>query len=355
MTTRQGPAVGGSGRSCAGATGGTLTSRSVLPYLRGRGLLRGRFGEGETKLSELGGGVSSVVLLVETAGERLVVKQPRRQLLVKDEWFAEPGRALIEAQALQFTHHLTPAAVPALLDVDSETCILTMAAAPLAWRPWKELLLDCIVDPSVAGHLGRLLGSWHRSSGEALGKLGALSDLVVFEQLRIEPFHRTVAERHPDLAPLIANAVEALVSRPGRCFVHGDFSPKNVLVGDGRLWVIDFEVAHLGDPVFDLAFLITHLVLKSVHRPAMAVAYKQCAAKFLESYQGEAGIAFVPADESLALQVGCLVLARVDGKSPAGYLTAEEQERAWGVGLGFLRHLVHPLAPGAWPEGSFPL
>ena len=200
-----------------------------------------------------------------------------------------------------------------------------------------------------------MLGGWHRSSSEALGELGALSDLAVFEQLRIEPFHRTVAARHPDLAPLVAPVVEALVKRPGRCLVHGDFSPKNVLVGDGGLWVIDFEVAHVGDPVFDLAFLITHLVLKSVHRLAMAGAYRACAAQFLESYKEEAGAGFVPADESLALHVGCLVLARVDGKSPAGYLTAEEQERAWGVGLGLLRHGVHPLASGAWPGGPLPL
>lgn len=346
--------MGRKGRSSAGVADGTLTTGSVLAFLGRRGVLRGRLKGAEARLTELGGGVSSVVVLVETVDKRLVVKQPRSQLLVKDEWFAEPGRALIEAQALRFTHHLTPAAVPALLDVDAEACTLTMAAAPPSWRPWKELLLEGIVEPSVGGSLGSLLGTWHRSSSEALTSLGALSHLAVFEQLRIEPFHRTVAERHPNLAPLIAHAVEALMKRPGRCLVHGDFSPKNVLVGDAGLWVIDFEVAHVGDPVFDLAFLITHLVLKSVHRPTMAGAYRACAVQFLEAYKEEAGTAFVPADESLALQVGCLVLARVDGKSPAGYLTGEEQERAWEVGLRLLRRRVHPLATGAWPEGFLP-
>lgn len=351
MTMAQRQTVGGRGRSRAGVADGTLTTESVVAFLGRRGILRGRLRRAKTRVTELGGGVSSVVVLVETVDERLVVKQPRSQLLVKDEWFAEPGRALMEAEALKFAHHLTPTAVPALLDVDAEACTLTMAAAPPSWRPWKELLLEGIVEPSVGGSLGSLLGVWHRSSSESLAGLGALSDLAVFEQLRIGPFHQTVVERHPDLAPLIAPAVEALVKRPGRCLVHGDFSPKNVLVGDEGLWVIDFEVAHVGDPVFDLAFLITHLVLKSVHRPAMAGAYRACAVQFLKSYTDEAGTAFVPADESLALHVGCLVLARVDGKSPAGYLTPEEQERAWGVGLMLLRRRVHPLATSTWPEG----
>jgi len=215
------------------------------------------------------------------------------------------------------------------------------------------MLLDGVIDPAVGCRLGRLLGRWHRASSEHLGELEEFSDLEVFQQLRTEPFHRTVANRHPGLEPFISRALEALLRRPGRCLVHGDFSPKNVLVGVGELWVIDFEVAHLGDPVFDLAFLLSHLILKSVHRPAAATAYRECAAQFLESYENEAVAELVPTDESLALQVGCLVLARVDGKSPAGYLTLDEQKSAWEVGLKLVRSLEHPLSAGAWPEGEF--
>jgi hypothetical protein len=174
-----------------------------------------------------------------------------------------------------------------------------------------------------------------------------LRDLEIFEQLRIEPFHRTVASRHPELAPRVNFAAEALVAVPGRCLVHGDFSPKNVLVGAEGLWVIDFEVAHVGNPVFDLAFLLAHLILKSIHRPGSAAAYRDCAAQFLQFYEESAGEEFMPSDESLSLHVGCLLLARVDGKSPAEYLTTPERKGAWRVGASFVKDPAHPLS--RWP------
>lgn len=329
---------------------GLLDTGSVVGYLTRRGLLAKDGAETPAKLTELGGGVSSVVLLVEMGGDRFVVKQPRKQLLVKDEWLANPERALREAGALRFTHDLTAGAVPMLFDVDAETCTLTMAAAPAAWRPWKDLLLEGTVDPSTGRGLGKLLGDWHLSSSHALAQLTGLDDLDVFDQLRIEPFHRTVASRHPELAPRITCAIESLVKRPGRCLVHGDFSPKNVLVGEEGLWVIDFEVAHVGNPVFDVAFLLAHLILKSVHQPGLANAYRGCAAEFLEGYEDGAGSEFMPSDESLALHVGCLLLARVDGKSPADYLTMSERARAWDLGSGYLHHPVNLLS--SWPSSE---
>ncbi len=327
-----------------------LDPRAVVGYLAGRGLVPPGTEEGAATLTELGGGVSSIVLLVEIGSDRFVVKQPRKQLLVRDEWLAKPERALTEARALRFTHDLTPAAVPLVLDLDAESCTMTMMASPPTWRTWKELLFEGVADPLVGGRLGTLLGGWHSSSARSRDELGELKDLEIFEQLRIEPFHRTVASRHPDLAPRIALAVEALVATPGRCLVHGDFSPKNVLVGEDDLWVIDFEVAHVGNPVFDLAFLLTHLILKSIHQPAHADAYRTCAARFLECYGKSAGAGFVPSDENLALQVGCITLARVDGKSPAEYLTQSQRERAWRVGSGFLNSPTHPLS--IWPSSS---
>jgi 5-methylthioribose kinase len=288
-----------------------------------------------------------MVLLVEIGSNRFVVKQPRRQLMVKDEWLAKPERALTEARALRFTRELTPGAVPLVFDVDEQACAMTMQASPPAWRTWKELLLEGDVDPSTGGRLGTLLGGWHRSSSLSLDQLVELRDLEIFEQLRIEPFHRTVASRHPELAPRVNFAAEALVAVPGRCLVHGDFSPKNVLVGAEGLWVIDFEVAHVGNPVFDLAFLLAHLILKSIHRPGSAAAYRDCAAQFLQFYEESAGEEFMPSDESLSLHVGCLLLARVDGKSPAEYLTTPERKGAWRVGASFVKDPAHPLS--RWP------
>jgi Phosphotransferase enzyme family len=312
-----------------------------------------------TNVAPLGGGVSSVVLLVERDDQRLVVKQPRRRLLVKEEWTADPGRAVTEARALKLAGGRNPEAVPPLLDVDAEMSALTVAAAPAAWQSWKDLLLQGIAEPSVGAHLGRLLGQWHLWSSQHRDQFSELEDVEVFVQLRIDPYHRTAAARHPALAGQFAEAETELLAPSSRyCFVHGDFSPKNVLLGHGpdgaqpgeehqpgeeQLWVIDFEVAHVGNPVFDVAFLVTHLVLKSLHRPEQADEYRACAQEFLENY----GQAMAIGDDSLGLHVGCLLLARVDGKSPAEYLSPEEQVAARRHGCGLVTDPVHPLA--AWP------
>ena len=281
----------------------TLDEGSVVGYLVARGVLRDESGPPDPrvpdpkvpdpKVTELGGGVSSVVLLVEAADTRVVVKQPRRRLLVKEEWLANPRRALTEARALTIVHERTPEAVPPLLDVDAAAHAITMVAAPATWQPWKERLLEGVVDPAVGRRLGFLLGTWHVSTSLHREELAELEDLEVFDQLRIDPYYRTVAARHPALARQVASAAASLLaSSSRRCLVHGDFSPKNVLLGADGLWVIDFEVAHVGNPVFDLAFLVTHLVLKSLHRPAVSELYRDCAAEFLDSYGEVAGRQF---------------------------------------------------------------
>jgi aminoglycoside phosphotransferase (APT) family kinase protein len=331
----------------------TLNEVSVVRYLVGRGLLRDDSDAPVPRVTALGGGVSSVVLLVEAGDTRVVVKQPRRKLLVKEEWLANPMRALTEARALTLVHDRTPEAVPPLLDVDASARAITMVAAPGTWQPWKDRLLAGIAEPAVGRRLGYLLGTWHLSNSRHRDELAELEDLEVFDQLRIDPYHRTVAARHPELARQVASAAAALLaSSARRCLVHGDFSPKNVLLGDEGLWVIDFEVAHVGNPVFDLAFLTTHLVLKSLHRPEDTERYRACAAEFLDSYREVAGAGLVPSDESLGLQVGCLLLARVDGKSPAEYLTPQEQVAARRLGTRLVLEPVQPLA--AWPSTACP-
>lgn len=155
--------------------------------------------------------------------------------------------------------------------------------------------------------------------------LRAFADKRLFVQLRVEPFHRVCMTRHPDLAPAIEAVVRGLLDS-NECLVHGDFSPKNMLVGPRDVWVLDWEVAHVGSPTFDRAYLLSHLILKAVYRPQNRGHYRGAADAFLEAY-GEA-------DESpswLAANVACLLLARVDGKSPASYLTARGRETVRSV------------------------
>jgi hypothetical protein len=318
-----------------------LGAGNVLQYLASRGLPPSP----GAVARPLGGGVSNIVLAVGDGPGAMVVKQALARLRVADAWWAPRERALAEAEALDLVGRLTPGVVPRVLDRDPARCALVVDRAPVDWQDWKSRLLSGTADARVAAWLGSLLAGWHQATLHGQGLSERFYSQEPFEALRVEPYYRTVARRKPEIAgPVLGFAGEMLSRR--LCLVHGDFSPKNVLVGRGReLWVIDFEVAHLGDPAFDVAFMLCHLMLKSLHRPELASAYDRCALAFASAYEAGVGKELVPSWDYVLGHVGCLVLARVDGKSPAEYLSEDQRQLARQVGELLI------TAPPGHPEG----
>jgi Ser/Thr protein kinase RdoA (MazF antagonist) len=300
-------------------------------HLRARGILASDVGIAEAV--ELEGGVSgSVYRMRATDGREWVVKQALDRLKVAQDWHADPARAQNEAHAIRVFHGITPDEVPALVDIDPETNILVMDAAPESWLPWNRVLLDDAGGPdfdsaAVASTLGRILGAWHRTTALDPSIVASFAAGPEFRELRIAPFHEAVRTLHPSCATVIDRCIAELETER-TAVIHGDFSPKNVLVDpDGsQLWVLDFEVAHAGPPVFDVAFFTSHLLMKAVHRPALSTQFFDLRSRFLAAYGSQ------PLT-SLGAQTACLLLARVDGKSPTPYLTAADRGtiRDWAV------------------------
>lgn len=305
-----------------------LDVESVVPYLVARGLVRRHHHAVAVALS---GGVSNVVLGVTDGADGVVVKQSLPRLRVRDEWRAPRERVLGEADALALAAALTPGAVPRVLDCDVARNIIVLERAPAGWIDWKSMLLAGVVDPQVAERLALVLASWHTGTS-TVPLPERLAGTLPFEQLRISPYYRTVAARLPDVKTPVEAYIEAMTRRR-ICLVHGDFSPKNVLVGEnGAMWVLDFEVAHLGDPAFDLAFLLCHLTLKALHVPVVADALDECAKRFAASYENAVPGHLRPTWSYVLGHLGCLLLARVDGKSPAEYLTENERRASRALG-----------------------
>lgn len=305
-----------------------LDTVSVLDYLRTRGVISA---DEDARAERMAGGVSNEVLTVHGSRVDVVVKQALEHLRVAEEWSADPTRILAEADALLLAAEFTPHDVPPVIDVDRENLILTIGRAPRGWTNWKLDLLEGMASEVVAARLGTALARWHSATfgrPELSGRFGQEH----FRQLRIDPYYRLSAARNPSVKATIDELAEELIA-PGLCLVHGDFSPKNVLTDGEAVWVLDWEVAHYGHPVFDVAFLSSHLLLKAIHDPAHAAAYHRCAEAFLASYR----VALQPTlkldPEKLALHTACLLLARVDGKSPVEYLDTAGRSVAHSVAM----------------------
>jgi 5-methylthioribose kinase len=290
------------------------------------------------KLTPLGGGVSNTVLLAETMHGRLVVKQALERLRVAEEWLSDPARTLREAAALRDVAAVLPAgAVPAIAFLDEANYIYAMEAAPAGAQDWKTLLLAGEIDPAVGGQIGHLLARQVEATRAATPWRDRYGDQRVFDELRLDPYYRFTAARYPDLASYFERAIDRCREQASS-LVHGDWSPKNMLIAGGRPMLIDYEVVHYGDAAFDAAFVLNHLLLKSYHRPQWRSRYGEAAAAFWEA------AAPAVSAEGVQLHLGCLLLARVDGKSPAEYLNYETKPILRAVARDILvappRHLL---------------
>jgi 5-methylthioribose kinase len=303
-----------------------LSARNVEDYLAGHGL----WPSGAPMIvRELGGGVSNTVLLVEGKGpdggeRRWVVKQSLEKLRVRDDWRSERSRIFREAEAIQaLSPVMGRGSVPQIVHVGLDDFLFVMTAAPAGSATWKQELLEGQVNIGLARQAGELLAVMITASQHDPSFRTAFADRAVFDQLRIDPYYRTTAARHPDVRPLIQKLIhDSWQIRSA--LVHGDFSPKNLLVQNTHIFLIDFEVVHWGDPAFDAGFLLNHLFLKAFHQPQFAGLYFSAARRFWGELASAPAAATLVDFESMTMRhLGALMLARVDGKSPVEYIRGE--------------------------------
>jgi len=298
-----------------------LDEGSVVTYLSQRGLLTG-----DATVETLTGGVSCVVLAVSNTDIDLVVKQALPELKTKAKWVADQRRAIVEADAMQVYHSITPESVPELIDCDAAEFTLTMSRLPRSCTNWKIDMLEGRIYPEMGAKLGKVLAAWHNAAAESDEIKAKFMEDSLFEQLRVAPFYRAVLDKNPDLQQVISNLIDEITTVK-KTLVHGDFSPKNIMATtDHRPIVLDFEVAHIGNPVFDLAFLLAHLLCKVIHAPqeSQKQLLVETAKQFLASY---AEISNLKVAESVPHHIALIALARVEGISPVNYLDAPAQQR----------------------------
>lgn len=323
----------------------TASRVEIREYLASREI----FVAPHAQIRPLTGGVSGAVIRITDEAQDLIIKQAFAELAVPDEWRADPGRAITEARGLELFSRMAPEHAPQVIYVDSKECIIVMQAAPSTWQAWKETLLQngaTDEDLLVGAELGKSLSAWHENTSRP-AIFEQFADDENFRALRSKPFYLDVADKHPHIRQQIAWLASTLHGEP-ICVVHGDFSPKNILVGPkGQFWVLDFETAVASQPVFDVAFMVMHLTLKALvsgQNRALEVARS-----FLKSYFEHAAPT-IPLDESLLIRhVAVLCLARVDGVSKVDYLTSATTDFVRVLAISFLTRET-PTIDELWQE-----
>jgi 5-methylthioribose kinase len=300
---------------------------ALADYLR----RTGRIEPNETpEVEPLSGGVSNRTVLVNRPnGEAWVVKQALEKLRVATDWYSSPNRIHREAAGLRRLSELEPDSTVPFVFEDFDYHLLAMQAVSLPHWNWKSLLLAGKPCDDHIRQFGEILAGIHLKAFERRGDLALeFADCSFFESLRIDPYYAYTAAQIPEASCFYSS----LISDTRQCavtLVHGDYSPKNILVSQGRLILLDHEVIHWGDPAFDVGFSLTHLLSKGHHCAARRFEFARAARMYWQLYaESVANVAWMDGLEMRVVRhlLGCM-LARVAGRSPLEYLDAAERVR----------------------------
>jgi 5-methylthioribose kinase len=311
------------------------TPGEAIAYLRKRGAIGTHE---DARIQVLAGGVSSRTVLVELEGARsMVLKQSLPKLRVAVDWFSSPERIHREALALRWFRQLgPPEAFTELYFEDAQEHLIAMEAVPQPHFNWKTRLLAGDLHLAHFRRFAELLSALHRHSASRAQELRPLfQDKTFFETLRIEPYYRYTAQQPAacEAAGFLRLLIDETLAT-NDSLVHGDFSPKNVLLHQDRLVLLDHEVAHFGDPAFDIGSAMAHFLSKAHHLPHLRSAFLDAAGEFWKSYNSAPYRVF----ESRCVRhsLACM-LARVYGRSPLEYLSPEERVRQAAASLAIIR------------------
>ena len=294
----------------------------------------------------LTGGVSSDIWRVDLPERSLCIKRALSKLKVAADWEAPVSRNAYEWAWMQFAAQHCKHNVPHPLAHDLDIGVFAMSfLAPDGHPVWKQQLMNGQVDVGTAQAVGQLLGRLHAACASSSELATAFDTGDNFHALRLEPYLIATSTRHPELA----SRLQYLAQRTAgirAALVHGDVSPKNILVGPNGPVLLDAECAWYGDPAFDLAFCLNHLLLKCLVRPEERNVLIASFKALTEAYFDEADWELRATLEARAAELlPALLLARVDGKSPVEYLTEERQHaQVRAVAVPLLHHPVERLA-----------
>jgi 5-methylthioribose kinase len=304
----------------------------------------------EVRATALAGGVSSGIYRVDLRSGSYCLKQALPKLKVAKDWTVPVERVFSEIDWLKTAAGIAPGSVPKVVGQDDASKSFVMEFLGADFRNWKTELLAGSVDVAVARAVGDVLGRIHAATADDPAIAQRFATDANFFAIRLEPYLVEAARVHPALSRRLLDTVERTAGTR-RVLVHGDVSPKNIMLGPNGPVLLDAECAWFGDPAFDLAFCLNHFLLKAAHMPHRA-------SELIASYHAMAHaywphVAWEPAgllETRVSSLLPGLALARVDGKSPVEYLSEPVRQRVRHAAISLLRDTpaTLPQLAGRW-------
>ncbi len=274
-------------------------------------------------------GVSSDIWHVKTSTNEYCIKRALAKLTVKEDWFAPVDRSKFEVKYFHYCKKIEPNSFPKILGYDEKNFILAMEWFDnKKFIVWKKRLLEKSISLKDGKRIGKLLGIIHKFFYKKKKYKKIFLNDNTFYDIRIEPYLVFTSKFYPEFSEYYKTTID-LLKKNKSTVIHGDFSPKNILLGKNYPVILDAETACWGNPAFDLAFLNNHIILKSILNKEIFQNYLKLGKNILETYMANFPIVnnkkFI---KNFIILQALLILARVDGKSPVEYFKNKHKNLA---------------------------
>jgi aminoglycoside phosphotransferase (APT) family kinase protein len=295
-------------------------------------------GSDVTDIHMLTGGVASDIASLRVGQRQYCVKFALPKLKVAADWFAPVHRNAAEYTWLKVAAEIVPESAVSLYgrSEDLHGFAMEFVTGDDVYL-WKSALMAGQGSRNEARAVGDMLGRIHAASVAPDFDRSPFENRDDFRALRIEPYLTFTAAAHPAVAAEL-NSLSEWLYHSDTVLVHGDVSPKNILIREGGPIILDAECATMGDAAFDLSFCLNHLVLKALRLSDLRSDPLEGAAQLWAAYKKH--VTWEDTDNleaKVCKLVPALMLGRVDGKSPVDYLDEIACERVRATALAFIR------------------
>ena len=302
--------------------------------------------EAHSDFEELSGGNLNLILRVRGKNGNVILKHSPPYIASSPNIPMNSNRLMFEAGALEAflpggrlseicSEQVRP---PDFLGYDKENSLLLMEDVSPAIQ-WFEVIQSGESGPESAISLGQFIGRLHSKTYSNTFFADRFNNQPVQEtrfRVQYKLLSEKLAARNDDISRLAAERCKELgriLLQPGKCLLMGDLWPPSLLWStNNKIRIIDWEFAHYGRPLQDLAHFCAHCIMHQVVAlPQQRELYFDIWKNMFEGYRKATDRLFTELMDSeekqwFPVHTGAEILARTIGAFSEGYLFAGKKE-----------------------------